>query len=581
MSRLILKNILVYSPELEKGFQTEFSDSVNIVHGRNTSGKSTLIQSIIYSMGINDSKDNLNDINKLDAFFRLDCELIKNEVSSKLVFVRSGDTLVLQHGNNHPIRFDGINTNNSYEYRRYKNLYSEIIDFDLFLQDQSKLVKAPLEAAVLPYYISQSVGWVYIRESIGDYRFYKNFKFDYLDYYCGIESNKDRVHKYELEREKKDLLFELKQLISYEDRNKTFKVSEIMDKRFKGESMIFLEEYQALNKDLSMKEAEHSILCNKIGMLRGRQKVLTQIIKNIKKQKPRVDQCPTCEQALPGDLEDFYLYIQDVNDALKQKEIVKEEIKRTATALNSAELSISSLRLSVESNYRVLQSLEKDGVTFDSWMNYSANLKMLENISNKKVLCEERVAVLNSEISTINGGLNVDSLRFQKEMYFLNIFKAKARTIGVKIPQESKYQNLYSINSFPYQGVELHLLLMAYNFSFYKMVVDNPNIHTFPFLLDAIFKEDIDIESREKIFDFLSDETRNTGQFVFSVAEYKGDDTSSNPLFNIEDIKENYFFETTKLICIGDSKTKRSFLSDLDSIHDELIQESIRLLENV
>ena len=581
MSRLILKNILVYSPELGKGFQTEFSDSVNIVHGRNTSGKSTLIQSIIYSMGINDSKDNLNDINKLDTFFRLDCELIKNEVSSKLVFVRSGDTLVLQHGNNHPIRFDGINTNNSYEYRRYKNLYSEIIDFDLFLQDQSKLVKAPLEAAVLPYYISQSVGWVYIRESIGDYRFYKNFKFDYLDYYCGIESNKDRVHKYELEREKKDLLFELKQLISYEDRNKTFKVSEIMDKRFKGESMIFLEEYQALNKDLSMKEAEHSKLCNKIGMLRGRQKVLTQIIKNIKKQKPRVDQCPTCEQALPGDLEDFYLYIQDVNDALKQKEIVKEEIKRTATALNSAELSISSLRLSVESNYRVLQSLEKDGVTFDSWMNYSANLKMLENISNKKVLCEERVAVLNSEISTINGGLNVDSLRFQKEMYFLNIFKAKARTIGVKIPQESKYQNLYSINSFPYQGVELHLLLMAYNFSFYKMVVDNPNIHTFPFLLDAIFKEDIDIESREKIFDFLSDETRNTGQFVFSVAEYKGDDTSSNPLFNIEDIKENYFFETTKLICIGDSKTKRSFLSDLDSIHDELIQESIRLLENV
>ena len=360
MSRLILKNILVYSPELEKGFQTEFSDSVNIVHGRNTSGKSTLIQSIIYSMGINDSKDNLNDINEIDTFFRLDCELIKNEVSSKLIFVRLGDTLVLQYGNNHPIRFDGINTNNSYEYRRYKNIYSEIIGFDLFVQDQSKLVKAPLEAAILPYYISQSVGWVYIRESIGDYRFYKNFKFDYLDYYCGIESNQDRVHKYELEREKKDLLFELKQLISYEDSNKTFKVSEIMDERFKGESMVFLEEYQALNKDLSMKEAEHTKLCNKIGMLRGRQKVLTQIIKNIKKQKPRVDICPTCEQTLPGDLEEFYLHIQDVNDALKQKDIVKEKIKRTATALNSVELSISSLRLSVESNYQILQSLEKD-----------------------------------------------------------------------------------------------------------------------------------------------------------------------------------------------------------------------------
>lgn len=581
MSRLILKNILVYSPELGKGFQTEFSDSVNIVHGRNTSGKSTLIQSIIYSMGINDSKDNLNDVNKLDTFFRLDCELIKNEACHKLVFIRSGDTLVLQHGDDYPIRFDGINTNNSYEYRRYKDLYSKMIDFDLFLQDQSKLVKAPLEAAVLPYYISQSVGWVYIRESIGDYRFYKNFKFDYLDYYCGIESNQDRIHKYNLERERKDLLFELKQLISYEDRNEVLKVSKIMDERFKGGSIIFLEEYQVLNKDLSLKEAEHSKLCNKIGMLRGRQKVLTQIIKNIKKQRPRVDQCPTCEQDLPGNLKDFYLYNQDVNDALKQKEVVKEEIKRTAAALNSTELSISALRLNIGSNYRVLQSLEKDGVTFDSWMNHSANLKMLENISNKKNSCEKRISILDNEISIVNGEANIDSLRSRKEVHFLNIFKDKARAIGINIPQEAKYKDLYSINSFPYQGVELHLLLMAYNFSFYKMVVDNPNIHTFPFLLDAIFKEDIDIESREKIFNFLSKETKDSGQFIFSVAEYKGDDTSSNPLFNIEDIKESYFIETTKLICIGNSKTKRSFLSDLDSMHDELIQESIRLLETV
>ncbi|PHN95714.1 AAA family ATPase, partial [Tenacibaculum discolor] len=47
MSNLILKSLLVYSPDEDKGFYTEFSDAVNIVHGRNTSGKSTLIQSII------------------------------------------------------------------------------------------------------------------------------------------------------------------------------------------------------------------------------------------------------------------------------------------------------------------------------------------------------------------------------------------------------------------------------------------------------------------------------------------------------------------------------------------------------
>lgn len=69
MSNLILKSLLVYSPDADKGFYTEFSSSVNIVHGRNTSGKSTLIQSIIYAIGVNDSKDYLNDINKANVFF--------------------------------------------------------------------------------------------------------------------------------------------------------------------------------------------------------------------------------------------------------------------------------------------------------------------------------------------------------------------------------------------------------------------------------------------------------------------------------------------------------------------------------
>jgi len=69
MSSLILKSLFVYSPSDEKGFHTDFSDSVNIVHGRNTSGKSTLIQSIIYAMGINDSKEHLSDINSNGVFF--------------------------------------------------------------------------------------------------------------------------------------------------------------------------------------------------------------------------------------------------------------------------------------------------------------------------------------------------------------------------------------------------------------------------------------------------------------------------------------------------------------------------------
>ncbi|MFU2510192.1 AAA family ATPase [Pseudoalteromonas sp. ASV78] len=581
MSKLILKSLLVYSPNGEKGFHTEFSESVNIIHGRNTSGKSTLIQSVIYSMGINDSKENLNDINSDDVFFRLDCVLEKAEETCKLVFVRSDDTLVLQKGSEPPIRFDGINSNNSFEYGRYKELLSKLIGFDLVLQKQSELIGAPLEAALLPYYISQSVGWVYIRESIGDYRFYKDFKFDYLDYYCGIESGHERINKYNLEKEKKELSFELKQLDSYEAKNEELKVSKLLDQRFKGEAENYLEGYQSLNKDLSDKEAEHTKLCNKVSMLRGRQKVLSQIITNIKNQKPKVDQCPTCDQNLPGDLKEFYSYSQDINDALKEKDRVKEHIKNNAAKLNSVEKLITSLRIKIEKDYEVLRRLRSDNITFDSWLNHNANLKMLKNISIKKEVCEKRINGINIDIDKLGNGVDIGSLRKIKEREFLSIFKRKVSALGVKLPKEAKYQALYSLNSFPYQGVELHQLLMAYNFSFYEMVMKNSTIHSFPFLLDAVFKEDIDSESRSNIFKFLSHETKSSGQVVFSVAEYKGDETSSNPLFNVEAIKNQFFPKDTKLICIGDSKSKRAFLSNTALIDSILIHDTMNLLEVV
>lgn len=581
MSSLILKSLLVYSPSDMKGFYTDFSESVNIVHGRNTSGKSTLIQSVIYAMGINDSKDHLSDINNDGVFFRLDCVLKDHKEYCELVFVRSHDTLVLKKGSEPAVRFDGINSNNSFEYGRYKDIFSKLIGFSLALQKQSELIGAPLEAALLPYYVSQSVGWVYIRESIGDYRFYKDFKFDYLDYYLGIDSGHERINKYNLENEKNKLRFELGQLDSYEDKNEDFKLSKLVDERFKGEAESYLEGYQRLNKDLSEKEAEHTKLCNKLSMLRGRQKVLTQVIANIKNQKPKIDQCPTCNQNLPGDLKEFYLYSQDINDAVKEKDNVKEQINIVAAKLNSVENAISISRAKIAKDYALLRRLKVSDVAFDSWLDHLANLRMLKNISMKKASCKKRIDEIDIDIGKIGNGVDIDVLRRGKEKEFFSIFKRNVLALDAQLPKEDKYHKLYSLNSFPCQGVELHKLLMAYNFSFYEMVMKNQNVHSLPFLLDAVFKEDIDADSRGVIFKFLSNETKSSGQVIFSVAEYKGDETSSVPLFNVETIKSKYFTEDAKLICIGDSRTRRSFLSKTAVINSALINDTISLLEVV
>ena len=73
------KSFFAYSESSNKYFYTSFSEGINLVYGRNTSGKSTLIQAILYSFGINDLKTQLTEINKEKPIFRLDCELIKNK----------------------------------------------------------------------------------------------------------------------------------------------------------------------------------------------------------------------------------------------------------------------------------------------------------------------------------------------------------------------------------------------------------------------------------------------------------------------------------------------------------------------
>lgn len=451
----------------------------------------------------------------------------------------------------------------------------------MVLQQQSELVSAPLEAAFLPFYISQSLGWIYIRESIGDYRFYKDFKTDYLDYYSGISSGHHRVEKYNLEKEKKATLFEIKQLSDYKEEDQELKFTSEIQNRFEGKSKDFIDNFKELNNKLLKDETSYSTLCNKLASLKARKNVLSKTLRNIKVQKPIRDLCPTCNQNLPGGIQEIYSHFQDLNDAQKEKEVASDEIKKLTSRINSMESNLYLLRNEIEESHQSLRKTELGSVTYSSWINHNANLKLIQKIDNKKNALDKDLENLNEKIKSIGTDSDIEKDRIKKENRFFQIFKDKLNFLDAPIPQKDKYKNLYSITSFPCQGVELHETLLAYNFSFYEFVSENSACHKFPFILDAVFKEDIDPESRKKIFSFLSKESFKTDQMIFSVATFKNDKPPSTPLFDIEEIKREYFTEHTKLICIGDGKTKRTILSDPADEDDARILETLTLLELV
>lgn len=195
---LNIENILIYSEAKDKYFFAEFKDKLNVIYGKNTAGKSTLIQLILYAFGINDNKIKLSEILTEEIFVRLDCNIKKGDSIESYIFLRKDETLLIKNNNSKILRFNGIGGDNSVEHIKLKKYFNKLFNFNLLLESKSGISEAPIETIFLPYYVSQDVGWVYLRKSFSNLDFYKNFKEDFLDYYLGVENVIDRKKRKKL-----------------------------------------------------------------------------------------------------------------------------------------------------------------------------------------------------------------------------------------------------------------------------------------------------------------------------------------------------------------------------------------------
>lgn len=112
---------------------------------------------------------------------------------------------------------------------------------------------------------------------------------------------------------------------------------------------------------------------------------------------------------------------------------------------------------------------------------------------------------------------------------------------------------MFEITAFPLQGVELHKTVMAYHFAFNKYIKATSYIHRIPFMLDAIFKEDIDIDNKDKILKFIEKHKPSDTQTIISIADTK------NEREVIKGYNKNYFYNEATLICIGILTVKEHF----------------------
>jgi hypothetical protein len=91
----------------------------------------------------------------------LDFSITKGGVDKKYIIVRELGSIYLKEDGGNVFSFHGIDSDGRVEHVKLKEMLSQLFDFNMLLEQKGELKKASIECMFLPYYISQSVGWVY------------------------------------------------------------------------------------------------------------------------------------------------------------------------------------------------------------------------------------------------------------------------------------------------------------------------------------------------------------------------------------------------------------------------------------
>ena len=459
---LTVNKLFIHSEVNNKSFCAEFGKRLNVVYGANSSGKSTLIQLILFTFGINDNKTKLVKILSEDIFTRLDITIKKGNENIDYSFVRKDETLYIKDSISTKVSiFKGISGNNSVEHYKLKEFFNELFDFDLLLETKSGISKAPIETMFLPYYVSQDVGWVYLRKSFSNLEFYKNFKEDFLDYYLGVTKFEDKEERKRLENQLKELNEKNNFYIQFEKKNSEIENSKIVNASFKGKGNEFINDITERKSDLLKLENQYVKKSNLQAYNTQRLSVISKVSRNHTHQFPGKDNCPICQQILPSNTSEIYEFYHEENDTIKIKEKIRDKNKKLQSELHSLNKKIEKLRESLANDYHKHIIYSNNNITLDDWIKAQADVKLESSINENIGNLTIEIAKVKEKLKEFKDDDDIESERLKKNKKFKQYYNINNIKLDVPKLKDNRFNYIYELSSFPFQGVELHLAVLS------------------------------------------------------------------------------------------------------------------------
>lgn len=510
----IINEFTILAPSIKKAFNQTFKRNINLIVGVKDSGKTTLVRSMLYTLGC--------DVKGFDFIDKYPSNIYIidfNIDDDKFILIRKrikdgrGKNFFKIIKNNIEI-FTFFDTSN------YKEFLNKIMKIEVVTRGKDKTETTLYPNHIfLPFYTDQDNSWQnYLSGTFNGIVFIDNYKKVILEYFTGARPNE----YYGLQLEKTNLVNQLddlnaliksKELIIKENINNIKIIENIDVEDFKKQYDFFLKMYDnILNSEHELKKELNEKIYKKNSYLDIRSKVTQSIDSFIESELTNT--CPNCEQIIHNIMEDNYKLYQAKENLINERDKlnmylkdIESEISITLKELNNLKEEDQSLKSKLDTTAKLVNLNDRA----DSYALNRVNSKLENEIDKLRIERDkknESLEITKKELSELN--------KYDVATKYQELMISSFIELGVPFSYNNYYtSNLESVKISLSGATKVQAYIAQY-LSIYQMITNNDKCITIPMFIDTFLKDDFNLQEIQKttkyIFNTLIDKEQS---FIF------------------------------------------------------------------
>lgn len=528
MKNLFILELLLISHKEKKARRIQFDRRRTLIHGKNHTGKSSLIKSIYHTFGaeplINPKFQNANTT-----------ALVKFEINGlEYEILRTGKLFAIFNGYGELIsKFDSVT-------KGLGLFFSNLFDFNPLYQSKSgDFIIPPPAFLLLPYYVDQDESWSKSWASFKKLDQIKDSRNQSIYYHSGIRPNdyyqtKKEIEQFiiiieETEKERKitsKILSDIKEKLSQTDFNIDIDVFKEEITELLTQTELLKQKEEKLKSDLLDLYNLKSVIDSQINIVKHAILENNQDLKYVSDKLPLIVGCPTCGAEYENSFQERF---EIAHDEMKSKDLLIElnsESHDISVKILSENESLSKITSEVQKIEKLLEEKKGDIQLSDVISNSGKNqvrqiffertkqlqATLVENALEKEKLEKKLKAYENKERKE-----NITNYYHSKMAEFLRKLDVNTLNFEDYSRITAKIENIETGSSRP-------RALIAYYFAFFHLMQKYSSSAYCPLIIDSPNQQDQDVEHIDKIMEFINSNQPENSQMILGLAENYGVD---------------------------------------------------------